>query len=65
MSLEVLDNGAERFVTEGGVAITRERHETAYEGAIDGYIRGLDSRRGAVFRPTTNIPAGTRAGIRQ
>ncbi len=56
MSLEVLDNGAERFVTEGGVAITRERHETAYEGAIDGYIRGLDSRRGAVFSSNYEYP---------
>ena len=56
MSLEVLDNGAERFVTEGGVTITRERHETPYEGAIDGYIDGLDSRRGAVFSSNYEYP---------
>jgi anthranilate synthase len=56
MSLEVLDNGAERFVTEGGVTITRERHDTVYEGAIEAYIDGLNSRRGAVFSSNYEYP---------
>ncbi len=49
MTTKVLDNGAERFVTAGGVTITRERHDQPYEGAIDAYVDGLNSRRGAVF----------------
>ncbi|TWG97151.1 anthranilate synthase component I [Mesorhizobium sp. J18] len=56
MSVEVLENGAERFVTAGGIAITRERHETAYEGAIEAYIDALDSRRGAVFSSNYEYP---------
>jgi anthranilate synthase len=56
MTVEMLDNGAERFVTAGGVAITRQRHEQPYEGAIDAYIRGLDSRRGAVFSSNYEYP---------
>ena len=32
MTVEILENGAERFVTAGGVAITRQRHTVAYEG---------------------------------
>ena len=32
MTIEVLENGAERFVTAGGVTITRERHDTPYAG---------------------------------
>jgi anthranilate synthase len=56
MSLEVLENGAERFVTEGGVTITRDRHDRPYEGAIDAYVSGLDSRRGAVFSSNYEYP---------
>ncbi|EIM74433.1 anthranilate synthase [Nitratireductor aquibiodomus RA22] len=56
MSLEVLDNGAERFKTAGGVTITRTRVETAYEGAIDTYIDALDERRGAVFSSNYEYP---------
>ena len=56
MSLEVLDNGAERFTTAGGVMITRSRVETAYEGAIDAYIDALDERRGAVFSSNYEYP---------
>jgi hypothetical protein len=29
-TMKVLENGAERFVTEGGVIITRERHDRPY-----------------------------------
>src|SRR5690606_18739834 len=56
MSVEVLENGAERFVTAGGIAITRKRQETAYAGAIDVYIDALDRRRGAVFSSNYEYP---------
>ena len=56
MSLEVLENGAERFATAGGVTITRSRVETAYAGAIDAYIDALDERRGAVFSSNYEYP---------
>ncbi|MDG4881582.1 anthranilate synthase [Mesorhizobium sp. WSM4884] len=56
MTIKVLDNGAERFVTAGGVTITRERHDRPYEGAIDAYVEGLNSRRGAVFSSNYEYP---------
>lgn len=56
MTTTVLDNGAERFVTAGGVTITRERHDKPYEGAIDAYVEGLNSRRGAVFSSNYEYP---------
>jgi anthranilate synthase len=56
MSVETLENGAERFVTAGGIAITRSRHDTAYAGAIEAYIDGLDARRGAVFSSNYEYP---------
>ncbi|AZO51306.1 MAG: anthranilate synthase [Mesorhizobium sp.] len=56
MTTRVLDNGAERFVTAGGVAITRDRQEQPYEGAIDAYVDGLNSRRGAVFSSNYEYP---------
>ncbi|MGB3390192.1 MAG: anthranilate synthase [Pseudaminobacter sp.] len=56
MSVETLENGAERFVTAGGIAITRSRHDTAYGGAIEAYIDGLDARRGAVFSSNYEYP---------
>ena len=56
MTVEVLENGAERFVTAGGVAVTRQRHDTAYHGAIETYIDGLDTRRGAVFSSNYEYP---------
>jgi anthranilate synthase len=56
MTVEILESGAERFVTAGGIAITRERHEQPYAGAIDAYIDGLDSRRGAVFSSNYEYP---------
>ncbi|MBZ9660337.1 anthranilate synthase [Mesorhizobium sp. ESP-6-4] len=56
MTTKVLDNGAERFITAGGVTITRERHDRPYEGAIDAYVDGLNSRRGAVFSSNYEYP---------
>jgi anthranilate synthase len=56
MTTKFLDNGAERFVTAGGVTITRERHDRPYEGAIDAYIDGLNARRGAVFSSNYEYP---------
>ncbi|TPL02103.1 MULTISPECIES: anthranilate synthase [unclassified Mesorhizobium] len=56
MTTKVLGNGAERFVTAGGVTITRERHDRPYEGAIDAYVDGLNSRRGAVFSSNYEYP---------
>ncbi|TYR30006.1 anthranilate synthase [Mesorhizobium microcysteis] len=56
MTVELLENGAERFVTAGGVAITRQRHDTPYEGAIETYIDALDSRRGCVFSSNYEYP---------
>lgn len=56
MTVEVLENGAERFVTAGGVTITRQRHETGYEGAIEAYVDGLNARRGAVFSSNYEYP---------
>ncbi|RWK37354.1 anthranilate synthase [Mesorhizobium sp.] len=56
MTTKILENGAERFITAGGVTITRERHERPYEGAIDAYVDGLNSRRGAVFSSNYEYP---------
>ena len=56
MTVELLEDGAERFVTQGGVAITRTRHDTPYDGAISAYIDGLDSRRGCVFSSNYEYP---------
>jgi anthranilate synthase len=56
MSVETLENGAERFVTAGGVTVTRSRHDTGYAGSIEAYIDGLNSRRGAVFSSNYEYP---------
>lgn len=56
MTVEILDNGAERFVTGGGIEITRHRHDVPYHGAIDPWIEGLNSRRGAVFSSNYEFP---------
>ncbi|MEZ5812686.1 MAG: anthranilate synthase [Rhizobiaceae bacterium] len=47
---------AERFVTAGGVAVSRTRAETAYDEAIETYLDRLDSRRGAVFSSNYEYP---------
>ena len=56
MTVEILEDGAERFVTGGGIAIRRERHDVAYEGAIERYIDALNSRCGAVFSSNYEYP---------
>jgi anthranilate synthase len=56
MTAEVLEKGIERFVTVGGVTISRQRHETGYEGAIGRYVDGLNTRRGAVFSSNYEYP---------
>ena len=56
MTVEQLENGAERFVTAGGVTITRQRHDVPYAGAIEAYVDGLNSRRGAVFSSNYEYP---------
>lgn len=56
MTAELLEGGAERFVTQGGVTITRARHEVVYQGAIEAYVDGLNSRRGAVFSSNYEYP---------
>ncbi|MDR7034758.1 anthranilate synthase [Mesorhizobium sp. BE184] len=56
MTVEILENGAERFVTAGGISITRERHDKPYDGAIEAYIDGLNARRGAVFSSNYEYP---------
>ncbi|WP_421926358.1 anthranilate synthase [Neoaquamicrobium sediminum] len=56
MTVELLEDGAERFITAGGVTVTRQRHDTPYEGAIETYIDALDSRRGCVFSSNYEYP---------
>jgi anthranilate synthase len=56
MGTTVLDDGAEQYVTRGGVTITRRRRETPYADAISDYIEALDSRRGAVFSSNYEYP---------
>src|SRR5690606_37959154 len=56
MPVELLKDGAERFVTAGGVTITRQRHAVPYEGAINDYIDALDERRGCVFSSNYEYP---------
>lgn len=46
----------DQFVTAGGVAISRQRHETPYRDAIENYIDRLDSHRGAVFSSNYEYP---------
>ncbi|WP_274627948.1 anthranilate synthase [Arvimicrobium flavum] len=56
MTVEMLENGAERYVTAGGVSVTRQRFDAPYEGAIESYIDGLNHRRGAVFSSNYEYP---------
>jgi anthranilate synthase len=56
MTVQLTEDGGERYVTEGGITVTRRRHETAYAGAIEAYIDGLDSRRGCVFSSNYEYP---------
>ena len=45
-----------RFETSGGVSVQRDREPIAYDGAIEPFIDGLDSRRGAVFSSNYEYP---------
>ncbi|WP_062228606.1 anthranilate synthase [Aureimonas frigidaquae] len=56
MSLDSQSDGTERYVTEGGITITRHRQAIAYEGAIEPVIDQLDTRRGAVFSSNYEYP---------
>lgn len=56
MSIEMADGNAETFVTGGGITISRQRHETPYAGAIEAYVDGLNTRRGAVFSSNYEYP---------
>lgn len=50
------DSRLEPYITKGGVAVTRVKSPVVYEGAIDRYIDGLDTRRGAVFSSNYEYP---------
>ncbi len=54
--IETLEDGGERFMTAGGVTITRHRKDVAYAGAIEPWVEALDSRRGAVFSSNYEYP---------
>ena len=56
MTVKVVDDGAEEFVTAGGITVTRQRHATPYAGAIEAYVDALDERRGAVFSSNYEYP---------
>ncbi|KQT64179.1 MULTISPECIES: anthranilate synthase [unclassified Aureimonas] len=48
--------GADLYVTEGGVTITRRRESVPYAGAIEPFVDRLDTRRGAVFSSNYEYP---------
>ncbi len=56
MVTEQTDDGRERYVTAGGVTITRSRRAVAYDGAIEPYFDRLDTRRGAVLFSNYEYP---------
>ncbi|RZI55148.1 MAG: anthranilate synthase component I, partial [Zymomonas sp.] len=56
MTLEILSDGAERYHTLGGVAVTRRREVVPYAGAIEPFVDRLDTRRGAVFSSNYEYP---------
>ncbi|WP_185983545.1 anthranilate synthase [Aureimonas mangrovi] len=56
MTVEAITQGAERFVTEGGVTVTRSRETIPYDGAMEAVIDRLDTRRGAVFSSNYEYP---------
>lgn len=56
MNEEVPKSGFDRFVTAGGVQITRTRVRAPYRGAIDEYIDALDEQLGAVFSSNYEYP---------
>ncbi|MCU0830283.1 MAG: anthranilate synthase [Rhizobiaceae bacterium] len=46
----------ETHQTKGGVTVSRTRHAVAYDGAIEPWVDGLDTRRGAVFSSNYEYP---------
>ncbi|MEC5325376.1 anthranilate synthase [Aurantimonas sp. A3-2-R12] len=56
MVTEQTDDGRERYLTAGGVTITRSRRAVAYDGAIEPYFDRLDTRRGAVLFSNYEYP---------
>ncbi|MCY6379519.1 anthranilate synthase [Hoeflea prorocentri] len=56
MTAAKTDETSDIIVTRGGVEISRTRTGISYAGAIDAYIDGLDSRRGAVFSSNYEYP---------
>ena len=56
MSIETLEDGSESYRTAGGVVVTRQRHDAVYGDAIDAYVDGLNTRRGAVFSSNYEYP---------
>ena len=55
-TIETLADGAEKFVTEGGITIVRRRRDMPYAGAIEASVDALNSRRGAVFSSNYEYP---------
>jgi anthranilate synthase len=56
MTAQKMDGSIETYQTEGGVAVSRSRHAVTYEGAIEPWVSGLDTRRGAVFSSNYEYP---------
>jgi len=56
MVTEQTDDGRERYLTAGGVTITRSRRAAPYDGAIEPYFDRLDTRRGAVLFSNYEYP---------
>ncbi|WP_275783986.1 anthranilate synthase [Pararhizobium gei] len=56
MATIILDDGAESYVTKGGITVTRRRREAPYGEAISGYVDKLDACRGAVFSSNYEYP---------
>ena len=56
MTGKMIDGSIETYVTDGGITVSRSRHKITYEGAMEPYIDGLDTRRGAVFSSNYEYP---------
>jgi anthranilate synthase len=56
MATILLEDGAETYVTQGGITVTRSRREASYGDAISTYVDQLDERRGAVFSSNYEYP---------
>ena len=56
MTQATAPGGADLYVTEGGVSVTRRRESVPYAGAIEPYVDRLDTRRGAVLSSNYEYP---------